>query len=69
MEAENAGRGKTMWEYNFGELALKFHFCTRSKVLFTKNQLNLDLSNRSIGLLKDIACNGNRQAPRLPKFA
>jgi hypothetical protein len=68
IEAENTGRGKSMKEDNFRGLAAKLYLCIRSKVLLIRNQLNIGLSNSSIGIVKDIVCDDDRPTPKLPKF-
>ena len=54
---------------NFRGLLAKLCLCVGSKVLLARNQLNIGLSNGSIGIVKDIAHNDTRSAPKLSKFA
>ena len=69
IEAENTGRGNSMREDDFRGLVAKLYLCIGSKVLLTTNQVNIGLSNSSTGIVKNITCNNDRPAPKLPKFA
>ena len=69
IEAENTRRGKSITKENFRGLLAKTYSHVGSKVLLVRNQLNVGLSNSSTSIVKDIARNDNRPAPKLPKFA
>ena len=68
VEAENTGSGKSMRDDNFRGLASKLFLCIGAKVLLTRNQLNIGLSNGSTGVVKDIIYNHDMPALKLPKF-
>ena len=57
-----------MKEDNFGGLSSKLYLCVSAKVLLTRNLLNIGLSHRSMGIVKDIIYVEDKLAPKLPKF-
>ena len=59
IEVENTGKSNSMREDDFRGLVVKLYLCLRSKVLLTRNQLNIGLSNSSMDIVKDIVCNDN----------
>jgi hypothetical protein len=69
IEVEHTGKGKSMKDEAFGGLTAKLYLCVGSKVLLTRNLLNIGLSHGSTGIVKDMVYDDDRPPPKLPKFA
>ena len=50
VESENASKGSSLSEDNFNGLTSSVHACAGSKVVLTKNYLQVGLSNGSAGI-------------------
>ena len=68
VESENTRKGSLLSEDNFNSLSSSVCTCVDSKVMLTKNYLQVSLSNSSMGIVQEIFYDENKPAPGLPKF-
>ena len=68
VESENTANAKSISNKNFSNLLSSIYLYIGAKVALTRNHLNVDLSNGSIRIVKEIFYDDNKPALALPKF-
>ena len=68
IESNNTSSEKSINKYSLGNLASLTYLYIDSKVILTRNYLNISLSNGSTGIVKEITCKYSKVAPIFSKF-
>ena len=68
VESKNTGKGSSLSKDNFNSLVLNIYIYVRSKVVLTKNYLQVCVSNSLMGIVRELFCNENKPASSLPKL-